>query len=105
MNEMNRGEMIRQLDDASKEVLHRLTNGPLEDTERHALARSLIRLLPVVADSLQTQEDRQAAEKLMEHLERWEIEARASKQLAESEQRDATDATPHHVQVDEEKWF
>jgi hypothetical protein len=32
--------MIRRLDEASKEVLERLTNGPLRDDERHALARS-----------------------------------------------------------------
>jgi hypothetical protein len=89
MPEMSRGEMIRQLDDASKEVLERLTNGPLGDDERHALARSLIRLLPLVADDLQDQEDKEAAGKLMEHLQRWEIEARSAGRLdvADAKQR------------------
>jgi hypothetical protein len=61
MPEMIRGEMIRNLDDAAKEVLERLTNGPLEAEERHALARSLVRLLPLVADDLQDQEDKETA--------------------------------------------
>jgi hypothetical protein len=81
MPEMSRGEMIRRLDDASKEVLRRLTNGPLGDDERHALARSLVRLLPLVADDLQDQEDKEAASKLLEHLERWDVEARSSGRL------------------------
>jgi hypothetical protein len=81
MAEMSRGEMIRRLDDASKEVLKRLTNGPLGDDERHALARSLVRLLPLVADDLQDQEDKEAASKLLEHLERWDVEARSSGRL------------------------
>jgi hypothetical protein len=34
---MSRGEMIRNLDSASNEVLERLTNGTLEAEERHAL--------------------------------------------------------------------
>lgn len=62
--------MIRNLDAASKEVLERLTNGTLEADERHALARSLIRLLPLIADDLQEQEDKEAASKLVEHIER-----------------------------------
>ena len=40
MPEMSRGEMVRNLDAASKEVLERLTNGSLEAEERHALARA-----------------------------------------------------------------
>jgi hypothetical protein len=94
MPEMSRGEMIRQLDDASKEVLERLTNGPLGDDERHALARSLIRLLPLVADDLQDQEDKEAAGKLMEHLQRWEIEARSAVRLdvADAKQRTVDEA-------------
>jgi hypothetical protein len=81
MPEMSRGEMIRRLDDASKEVLQRLTNGPLGDDERHALARSLVRLLPLVADDLQNQEDKEAATHLVEHLERWQVEAESSDRL------------------------
>ena len=88
MPEMSRGEMIRSLDSVSKEVLERLTNGALEAEERHALARSLIRLLPLIADDLQDQEDKAAATKLAEHLERWDVEAEASQRLDESEARD-----------------
>lgn len=90
MPEMTRGEMIRNLDAASEEVLERLTNGALESDERHALARSLIRLLPLIADDLQEQEDKQAASKLVEHLARWDVEARATQRLAISEAKDRT---------------
>ena len=62
---MSRGEMIRRLDDASREVHERLENGPLSPDERHLLAATLTRLLPMVADSLQDQEDREAAQKLL----------------------------------------
>jgi hypothetical protein len=62
---MSRGEMIRRLDDASRDVHERLENGPLTPDERHALATTLTRLLPVVADSLQAQEDRNAAQTLL----------------------------------------
>jgi hypothetical protein len=62
--EMSRGEMIRRLDEASKEVHDRLANGPLTPDEQHTLAASLSRLLPIVADSLQNEEDRVAAEAL-----------------------------------------
>jgi hypothetical protein len=96
MTEMSRGEMIRRLDEASKEVLERLTNGPLGDDERHALARSLVRLLPLVADDLQDQEDGEAASKLLQHLERWQVEAVSSERLDASEARDRT--------VDEAEW-
>jgi hypothetical protein len=58
---MNRGEMIRRLDDASRDVHERLENGPLSAEERHVLAATLTRLLPLVANSLQDQEDREAA--------------------------------------------
>ena len=62
---MSRGEMIRRLDDASREVHERLENGPLSTDERHVLAATLTRLLPLVADSLQDQEDRETAQKLL----------------------------------------
>lgn len=61
---MSRGEMIRRLDEASREVHDRLGNGPLTPDEQHTLAASLSRLLPIVADSLQNEEDRGAAEAL-----------------------------------------
>ena len=69
MNEMSRGEMIRRLDQASKEVHDHLANGPLTPDERHTLAASLERLLPAVADSLQEQEDREAAAALQRHAD------------------------------------
>jgi hypothetical protein len=90
MPEMSRGEMIRNLDEVSKEVLERLTNGSVGAEERHALARSLIRLLPLIADDLQEQEDKEAASKLIEHVERWDVEARSSRRLDESEAKDRT---------------
>jgi hypothetical protein len=62
---MGRGEMIRRLDDASREVHERLENGPLSPDERHVLADRLTRLLPLVADSLQDEEDREAAQALL----------------------------------------
>jgi|GraSoiStandDraft_4_1057263.scaffolds.fasta_scaffold18058_7 hypothetical protein len=62
--EMSRGEMIRRLDEVSKQVHDQLENGPLTAEERQALATSLGRLLPVVADSLQDEEDQHAAEAL-----------------------------------------
>jgi hypothetical protein len=62
---MSRGEMIRRLDDASRDVHERLENGPLSHDERHALATTLTGLLPLVADSLQDQEDRNAAQTLL----------------------------------------
>jgi hypothetical protein len=58
MNEMSRGEMIRRLDQASKEVHDHLANGPLTPDDCHTMAASLERLLPAVADRLQEQEDR-----------------------------------------------
>ena len=63
--DMSRGEMIRRLDEVSKQVHEQLDNGPLTPDERHALATSLARLLPIVADSLQDQEDREAVEGLL----------------------------------------
>jgi len=62
---MSRGEMIRRLDAASRDVHERLENGPLTPEERHVLAATLTRLLPLVANSLQDQEDREAAQALL----------------------------------------
>jgi hypothetical protein len=65
MNEMSRGEMIRRLDEASNDVHDQLANGSLTAKERHALTASLSRLLPIVANELQDQEDRAAAKALL----------------------------------------
>lgn len=65
MSEMSRGEMIRRLDDVSDLVRDGLATGPLSRSERDTLASRLATLLPVVAQSLQDQEDRQAAHALL----------------------------------------
>jgi hypothetical protein len=96
MPEMTRGEMIRRLDEASKDVLEQLTNGPLADDERHALARSLVRLLPLVADDLQDQEDTQAATKLLQHIGRWQVDPESTQRPDVSGAKDRT--------VDESGW-
>jgi hypothetical protein len=80
MPEISR-DQIRRLDDASKEVLERLMNGPLGAEERHASARSLVRLLPLVADDLQDREQKKAADKRLEHLQRCQVEAESSGRL------------------------
>jgi hypothetical protein len=67
MSKMSRGEMIRRLDDAAREVHDHLENGPLTAAERHALAASLSRLLPTVADTLQDLADEDAAKALIGH--------------------------------------
>jgi hypothetical protein len=75
--DMSRGEMIRRLDEVSKRVLEQMDNGPLTAEERHALATSLVRLLPIVADSLQDQEDRETVEGLLSGTGRTETEGGA----------------------------
>jgi hypothetical protein len=65
MSEMSRGEMIRRLDEAARDVHDHLANGPLTADERHALAESLSRLLPIVANTLQDQEDHDAVTALV----------------------------------------
>jgi hypothetical protein len=66
--DMSRGEMIRRLDEVSKRVLEQMNNGPLTAEERHGLATSLVRLLPIVADSLQ--EDRETVDGLLSGIGR-----------------------------------
>jgi len=64
VSQMSRGEMIRRLDDVSIVVRDGLAIGPLSRRERDALVSSLQTLLPIVAESLQDQEDQQAARAL-----------------------------------------
>lgn len=64
MSDMSRGEMIRRLDDTAKDISV-LANGPLTPDEQHAIAETLRRLLPIVADSLQDQADLEAAQALL----------------------------------------
>jgi hypothetical protein len=77
MPEMSRGEVIRRLDAVAEEVRERLMTGPpFRSAERHALAQSLVRLLPLLAaGDLQGQEDNESTSLLVEPAERWDIEA------------------------------
>jgi hypothetical protein len=63
---MSRGEMIRRLDEAAQTAAESLANAPLTPQEQHAIAETLARLLPLVADSLQDQIDAEAAARLRE---------------------------------------
>jgi hypothetical protein len=67
---MSRGEMIRRLDSAAREVHERLGNGPLTTEERRTLEETLGRLLPMVADHLQDTADAEAAIALAQQLRR-----------------------------------
>jgi hypothetical protein len=76
MPEMSLGDAIRRLDALSKEVQERLTTGPpLLSTERHALARTVTRLLPVIAGA-SPDEDKKSAGGLGVHAQPWFAEAR-----------------------------
>jgi hypothetical protein len=52
--------------------------------------------LPLVADDLQAQEDKEAATNLLQHLDRWKVEAESTGRLDVSEAKDRT--------VDESHW-
>jgi predicted ATP-grasp superfamily ATP-dependent carboligase len=67
---MGRGEMIRRLDETVRYVRVHVMNGPLSAGEQHALGEALEGLLPIVAASLQDEEDRRAAARLLESLAR-----------------------------------
>jgi hypothetical protein len=66
---MSRGEMIRRLDEAARTAAEELANGPLAPEEQHAIAASLGKLLPLVADSLQDQLDEETAAALSRDLQ------------------------------------
>jgi hypothetical protein len=63
--EMSRSEMIRRLDDAADTAVDALANAPLSPDEQHAIAATLGKLLPLVADSLQDQLDTETAAALL----------------------------------------
>jgi hypothetical protein len=76
MPEMSLDDATRRLDALSKELQERLTTGPpFLATERHALARSLTRLLPVIAGA-SPDEDKRSAGRLGAHTQPWFTEAR-----------------------------
>jgi hypothetical protein len=77
MPEMSSGDAIRRLDAISKEVHERWTaEPPFLAAERHALARSLTRLLPVIAAMFPDHQDKKSSSGLGEHAQRWFTEAR-----------------------------
>ena len=63
---MSRSEMVRRLDEAASTAADVLGNGPLSIEEQHAIAATLEKLLPLVADSLQDQLDTEAATALLD---------------------------------------
>jgi hypothetical protein len=63
---MSRSEIIRRLDEATTTACDVLGNGPLSVEEQHAIAATLEKLLPLVADSLQDQLDTEAATALLD---------------------------------------
>jgi hypothetical protein len=68
MAEMSRGDMMRQLDGASKGLLKRLVNGPLADGKPNALARTLAGLVPLGAAEPPANDDTKATTSIVGHL-------------------------------------
>ena len=64
--------MMRRFDQASRDVLKRLVNGPLGDGEPHALARSLASLFPSEAGSRQDPQVEAPATNIVRHLDKSE---------------------------------
>jgi hypothetical protein len=87
--EMSLGDAIRRLDAISREVHEWLTTGPpFLATERHALARTLTTLLPVVAAAFPDQQDTKSSRGLGEHAQRWCTEARPLQRPLEANRTD-----------------
>jgi hypothetical protein len=86
MTEMSRGDMMRRLDGASKDILKRLANGPLADGRPGGLARALAGLIPVDARELRAADDGGAATNIVAHL--------GGEEPGESPDRAAASATP-----------
>lgn len=74
MPEMSRGEMMRGLDKAAKDMLKRLASGPLTDGQPHALARSLASLMPSEADNAEDPEAVQPSTNIVGHLDQSPVE-------------------------------
>jgi hypothetical protein len=68
MAEMSRGDMMRQLDGASKDLLKRLVNGPLGDGKPNGLARTLAGLVPMGAAEPPTKDETEATTSIVGHL-------------------------------------
>jgi hypothetical protein len=68
MAEMSRGDMMRQLDGASKDLLKRLVNGPLRDGKPNGLARTLAGLVPMSAAEQPVEDADAATTNIVAHL-------------------------------------
>jgi hypothetical protein len=68
MAEMSRGDMMRRLDGASKDLLKRLANGPLGDGKPNGLARTFAAFVPTGADELGDKNDSGATTSIVGHL-------------------------------------
>ena len=68
MAEMSRGDMMRRLDGASKDLLKRLVNGPLADGKPNGLARTLAGLVPIGAAEPPARDDTEATTSIVDHL-------------------------------------
>jgi hypothetical protein len=68
MAEMSRGDMMRRLDGASKDLLKRVVNGPLTDGKPNGLARTIAGLVPVGADEPPAKDDTGPTTSIVDHL-------------------------------------
>jgi len=68
MAEMSRGDMMRRLDGASKDLLKRLANGPLTDGKPNGLARTIAGLVPMGAAEPPAEDDTGATTSIVAHL-------------------------------------
>jgi hypothetical protein len=74
MAEMSRGDMMRRLDGASRDLLKRLANGPLGDGKPHRLARTFAGLVPASADEPPNGSDAGATTSIVGHLGSAEVD-------------------------------
>lgn len=74
MAEMSRGDMMRRLDGASKDLLRRLANGPLGDGKPHGLARTFAGMVPTGADEPRNDSDAGATTSIVGHLGAAEVD-------------------------------
>ncbi|MGH3430081.1 MAG: hypothetical protein ACRDQZ_21350 [Mycobacteriales bacterium] len=65
---MSRGDMMRGLDGASKNLLKRLANGPLADGKPNGLARTIAGLVPMGAAEPDDKDDTGATTSIVGHL-------------------------------------
>jgi hypothetical protein len=95
MPEISLGDAIGRLDVMSEEVQERLTNGPPSRAiERHALVRSLTRLLPVIAAGFPLREHKKSSGGLGEDTQRCSAVARPlDRPLAANRTEDESDWT------------